>query len=321
MMPADAVDQMRAFDAVLLGAVGRPDIPDHMTLWGLLLPIRQRLDLWANVRPVRLLEGVRARSRAAAGRHRHALRAREHRGRVLRRRRARAPGPPAEVAIETAVFTRAGVERVVRHAFELAGERRGLVTSATKSNASRYGYVLWDEVAAEVAARHPGCPLRARPGRRAGRPHGAAPRQPRRRRRVQPLRRHPDRPRRGPAGRHGHGRERQHLPAAATCPGCSSPSTARRPTSRARAREPVRRGLERLLMLEQLGERGRPARLLGAARGGLPRRPAHARPRRHGDDRRGRSGDPRAPAGRLARGDEMLDPGCDALGRSLPEPG
>jgi len=64
-------------------------------------------------------------------------------------------GHPGEVGIETAVFTRAGIERVVEHAFELAGERRGVVTSATKSNASRYGYVLWDEVAADVAARHP----------------------------------------------------------------------------------------------------------------------------------------------------------------------
>jgi tartrate dehydrogenase/decarboxylase/D-malate dehydrogenase len=64
-------------------------------------------------------------------------------------------GHPGEVGIETAVFTRAGIERVVEHAFKLAGERRGVVTSATKSNASRYGYVLWDEVAADVAVRHP----------------------------------------------------------------------------------------------------------------------------------------------------------------------
>ena len=81
---------VRRHDAVLLGAVGDPAVPDHVTLWGLLLPIRQGLDLWANVRPARLLEGVPSRWPAAGGRH--ALRAREHRGRVLRHRRARPPG-------------------------------------------------------------------------------------------------------------------------------------------------------------------------------------------------------------------------------------
>jgi tartrate dehydrogenase/decarboxylase/D-malate dehydrogenase len=156
MMPADAIERLRAFDAILMGAVGRPGIPDHLTLWGLLLTIRQRLDLWANVRPVRLFEGVPC---ALAGRgpedidmlfvrensegEYSGVGGRAHQGQAL------------EVGIETSVFTRAGVERVVEHAFKLAGERRGLVTSATKSNASRFGYVLWDEVAAEVAARYP----------------------------------------------------------------------------------------------------------------------------------------------------------------------
>jgi len=155
-MPADAIERLRTFDAILMGAVGRPGIPDHVTLWGLLLTIRQRLDLWANVRPVRLLEGVPC---ALAGRgpadvdmlfvrensegEYSGVGGRAHQGHAL------------EVGIETSVFTRAGVERVVEHAFQLAGERRGHVTSATKSNASRFGYVLWDEVAAEVAARHP----------------------------------------------------------------------------------------------------------------------------------------------------------------------
>ena len=156
MMPADAIERLRTFDAILMGAVGRPGIPDHVTLWGLLLTIRQRLDLWANVRPVRLLEGVPC---ALAGRgpedidmlfvrensegEYSGVGGRAHQGHAL------------EVGIETSVFTRAGVERVVEHAFQLAGKRRGHVTSATKSNASRFGYVLWDEVAAEVAARHP----------------------------------------------------------------------------------------------------------------------------------------------------------------------
>jgi tartrate dehydrogenase/decarboxylase/D-malate dehydrogenase len=157
MMPPDAVERLRGLDAVLLGAVGRPDIPDHVTLWGLLLPIRQRLDLWANVRPVRLLEGVPG---ALAGRGPgdvDMLFVRENSEGEYSGVGGRAhEGHPSEVGIETAVFTRAGIERVVEHAFVLARERRGLVTSATKSNASRYGYVLWDEVAASVAARHPG---------------------------------------------------------------------------------------------------------------------------------------------------------------------
>jgi tartrate dehydrogenase/decarboxylase / D-malate dehydrogenase len=154
LMPADALDVVRGHDAVLLGAVGDPAVPDHVTLWGLLLPLRQGLDLWANLRPARLLEGIPSPldGRPAVdmlfvrenteGEY-SGVGGRAHRGLEL------------EVGIETSVFTRAGVERVVSYAFELAEQRRGVVTSATKSNASRYGYVLWDEVAEEVAARHP----------------------------------------------------------------------------------------------------------------------------------------------------------------------
>lgn len=154
MMPADALDVVRRNDAVLLGAVGHPSVADHVTLWGLLLPLRQGLDLWANLRPARLLDGVPSK---LAGRppvdmlfvrentegEYSGVGGRAHRGLEL------------EVGIETSVFTRAGVRRVIDYAFRLAGERRGTVTSATKSNASRYGYVLWDEVAEEVAAQHP----------------------------------------------------------------------------------------------------------------------------------------------------------------------
>jgi tartrate dehydrogenase/decarboxylase/D-malate dehydrogenase len=155
MMPSDALDLVRAHDAVLLGAVGHPSVPDHVTLWGLLLPLRQGLDLWANLRPARLLQGVPS---PLAGEHTvdmlfvrentegeySGVGGRAHRGLAL------------EVALETSVFTRAGVRRVLAYAFQLAESRRGVVTSATKSNASRYGYVLWDEIADEVAAEHPG---------------------------------------------------------------------------------------------------------------------------------------------------------------------
>jgi tartrate dehydrogenase/decarboxylase/D-malate dehydrogenase len=154
MMPADGLQRIREHDAVLLGAVGHPSVPDHVTLWGLLLPLRQGLDLWANIRPARLLQGVP--SRLAGDPSVDMLFVRENTegeysgvgGRVHE-------GLELEVGIETSVFTRAGVRRVVEYAFELAEQRSGLLTSATKSNASRYGYVLWDEVAEEVAAQHP----------------------------------------------------------------------------------------------------------------------------------------------------------------------
>ena len=154
MMPPDALDVIRTHDAVLLGAVGDPSVPDHVTLWGLLLPLRQGLDLWANLRPARLLDGIPS---PLAGEPKvDMLFVRENTegeysgvgGRAHQRLEL-------EVGIETSVFTRVGVHRVVAHAFELAEQRRGVVTSATKSNASRYGYVLWDEVAEEVAAEHP----------------------------------------------------------------------------------------------------------------------------------------------------------------------
>jgi tartrate dehydrogenase/decarboxylase / D-malate dehydrogenase len=151
MMPLGGLEVVRTFDAILLGAIGDPAVPDDVTLWGLLLPLRQHLDLWANVRPARLLEGVPSPLTGAPAVD--MLFVRENTegeyagigGRVHR-------GLEHEVAIETSVFTRIGVERVVRHAFELAQSRLGVLTSATKSNASRYGYVLWDEVVEEVAA-------------------------------------------------------------------------------------------------------------------------------------------------------------------------
>jgi tartrate dehydrogenase/decarboxylase / D-malate dehydrogenase len=154
MMPPDGLDVVREHDAVLLGAVGHPSVPDHVTLWGLLLPLRQGLDLWANLRPARLLDGVP--SPLAGSPKVDMLFVRENTegeysgigGRAHR-------GFPHEVGIETSVFTHTGVERVVRYAFELARGRRKILTSATKSNASRYGYVLWDEVADAIAAQFP----------------------------------------------------------------------------------------------------------------------------------------------------------------------
>ncbi len=156
MMPEDWEPTLRAHDAILMGAVGDPSVPDHLSLWGLILEIRQRLDLWANLRPARLLPGIPTPLAGRGPADVDMLFLRENTegeysgvgGRAHR-------GLPSEVAIESSVFTRAGTERILRLAFELAESRRGLLTSATKSNASRFGYVLWDEIAAEIAADHP----------------------------------------------------------------------------------------------------------------------------------------------------------------------
>lgn len=156
MMPEDALDVLRAHDACLLGAVGDPSVPDHVTLWGCLLPIRQRLDLWANLRPVRLLPGIPCPLAGCRPEDVDMLFVRENTEGEYAGVGGRAhAGLEHEAAFDTAVFTRKAVERIVRHAFELARGRRGRLTSATKSNASRYAYVLWDEIVAEVAADFP----------------------------------------------------------------------------------------------------------------------------------------------------------------------
>jgi tartrate dehydrogenase/decarboxylase/D-malate dehydrogenase len=156
MMPEDAVERLRAFDAILLGAVGDPGVPDDVTLWGLLLEIRQELDLWANIRPARLLPGIPCPLAGRGPDDVDMLFIRENTegeyagvgGRVHR-------GFAGEVGVESAVFTRAGIDRVVRYAFEQAQRRRGVLTSATKSNAFRFIFTLWDEVVDAAAADFP----------------------------------------------------------------------------------------------------------------------------------------------------------------------
>ncbi len=156
MMPEDWQDQLRDCRAVLLGAIGDPSVPDHVSLWGSILELRQRLDLWANLRPCRLLPGIPGPLVGREAGDFDILFVRENTegeyagvgGRSHR-------GLPGEVGVEVSVFTRAGCERVIRLAFECAAQRRGILTSATKSNASRFGYVLWDEVAAGIAREFP----------------------------------------------------------------------------------------------------------------------------------------------------------------------
>lgn len=156
-MPADGVAQLRGFDAILFGAVGAPDVPDHITLWGLRLAICQGLDQYANVRPTRILPGISSPLRGVAAADLDWVIVRENsEGEYAGQGGRSHPGLPIEIATDVSIFTRAGVERILRFAFELARSRpRKLLTVVTKSNAQRHGMVLWDEIAAEVARDFP----------------------------------------------------------------------------------------------------------------------------------------------------------------------
>src|SRR5579864_8554475 len=157
MMPADALDLLRPCDAILLGAVGHPEIPDHVTLNGLLLPIRRAFDQYANVRPAVLYRGVESPLALRKGEQIDFVVVREN----TEGEYAQVGGfvyheQPQEVAIQTGVFTSRGIERVVRFAFELARKRgkKKRVTSITKSNAQGFGMVLWDRVFQMVASEY-----------------------------------------------------------------------------------------------------------------------------------------------------------------------
>jgi tartrate dehydrogenase/decarboxylase / D-malate dehydrogenase len=153
MMPDDGLAQLQTFDAIYFGAVGAPDVPDHISLWGLRLRICQSFDQYANVRPTRLLAGIASPLRGIepAGLDWVIIRENsegEYSGQGGRTHR----GLPQELGTEVAIFTRAGVTRIMRYAFTVARSRpRKLLTVVTKSNAQRHGMVMWDEIAAEVA--------------------------------------------------------------------------------------------------------------------------------------------------------------------------
>jgi tartrate dehydrogenase/decarboxylase/D-malate dehydrogenase len=156
MMPEDGLEQLRPFDAIYLGAIGHPTVPDHISLRELLLRIRFGFDLYVNLRPVEILPGLESPLRGRGVADINMLFVRENTegeycgvgGRFKR-------GTPDEVAVQHSVFTRKGVERVIRHAFEQARRRRKRLASATKSNAMQYTMVLWDEVLRQVARDYP----------------------------------------------------------------------------------------------------------------------------------------------------------------------
>lgn len=157
MMPENGLEQLKAFDAIFFGAVGAPDVPDHITLWGLRLPICQGFDQYANVRPTRILPGIQAPLRDKGPGDLDWVIVRENSEGEYSGNGGRAhKGMPEEVGTEVAIFTRTGVTRIMRYAFTLAQARpRKMLTVVTKSNAQRHGMVMWDEIAAEVSAEFP----------------------------------------------------------------------------------------------------------------------------------------------------------------------
>jgi tartrate dehydrogenase/decarboxylase/D-malate dehydrogenase len=154
-IPEGGLDRLKTFDAILFGAVGAPDVPDHVSLWGLRLPICQGFDQYANVRPSRVLPGISSQMKNGAEIDWVVVRENtegEYSGSGGRVHR----GLPGEVATDVSVFTKTGIERIQRFAFELASKRkRKHLTLVTKSNAQRHGMVLWDEVFFEVARGYP----------------------------------------------------------------------------------------------------------------------------------------------------------------------
>ena len=154
MMPLDGLQTLAEYDGIYLGAVGWPTVPDHLSLWGLLLPIRRSFDQYVNLRPARLLRGVR--SPLANPNDLDITVVRENTegeysdsgGRVYR-------GTPHEIAVQESIFTRRGVERIIRYAFEEAKGRRGLLVGATKSNGISVTMPFFDEIFREISSDYP----------------------------------------------------------------------------------------------------------------------------------------------------------------------
>ena len=159
MMAEDGLETLKGYDAIYFGAVGWPTVPDHISLWGLRLNITQNFDQWANVRPVHFHPGVTSPLRKADDTHLDWVVVRENsEGEYagFGGRNFAARGDRGEVAVQSAVFTEVGCERIIRFAFDLARTRpTKKVSSVTKSNAQQYGMVLWDDVFKRVATEYP----------------------------------------------------------------------------------------------------------------------------------------------------------------------
>mgnify|MGYP001064756065 CR=1 FL=1 len=156
MMPSDGLEQLKDFDSIYLGAVGWPSVPDHVSLWGLLIPIRRAFDQYANVRPVRLLKGITSPLANRGPEDIDFVVVRENcegeyseaGGRVY-------AGTAQETVIQESIFTRHGTDRILRYAFEVAKTRAGKLTSATKSNGIMHSMPFWDERVKAIATEYP----------------------------------------------------------------------------------------------------------------------------------------------------------------------
>lgn len=154
MMPPDGIEQLASFDAIYFGAVGWPTIPDHVSLWGLLIPFRRSFDQYINLRPVRLLNGVQSPLAEPGAIDITVVRENTEGeysdigGRIF-------TGTDREIAIQESIFTRHGVERAVRYAYDLARARRKRLTGATKSNGIRVTMPFFDEIFRSVGEAYP----------------------------------------------------------------------------------------------------------------------------------------------------------------------
>jgi tartrate dehydrogenase/decarboxylase/D-malate dehydrogenase len=157
MMPADGLEQIKGYDAIYLGAVGAPGVPDHVSLWGLLIPIRRSFRQYINLRPVRLLRGMQSPLRDKAPDDINLCVVRENNeGKYSNIGGKMYEGTDQEMVIQASIFTRKGVERVIRFAFEMAMTRpKRHLTSATKSNGIVFTMPYWDQIFRKISAQYP----------------------------------------------------------------------------------------------------------------------------------------------------------------------
>jgi len=156
MMPEDALQQLRPFDAIFLGAVGYPGVPDHVSLWGLLIPIRRAFKQYVNLRPVRLLEGIKSPlANRGAGEIDFCIVRENNEGEYSEVGGRLHRNTDLEMAIQETVFTRQGCDRIIKYAFELAQSRKHHVTSATKSNGIVFTMPFWDERFSAISKNYP----------------------------------------------------------------------------------------------------------------------------------------------------------------------
>jgi tartrate dehydrogenase/decarboxylase / D-malate dehydrogenase len=156
MMPEDGLRQLRSFDAIFLGAVGHPDVPDHVSLWGLLIPIRRGFRQYVNLRPVRLFEGIESPLKHwKPGQISFQIVRENNEGEYSNIGGRLYEGTDEEMAVQQTIFTRRGVTRILRYAFELARGSKKHLTSVTKSNGIIFTMPFWDECFREIAATYP----------------------------------------------------------------------------------------------------------------------------------------------------------------------